>query len=1387
MARIYISSTFADLEGHRKAVSLALRRLRHEDVAMEYYLAEEKRPLDRCLQDIDGCDAYVGVFAWRYGYVPTRNNPEGLSITHQEFRRAVADGKPCFIFLLNEETPWPPGRVDQDRTAITALRAEVGGEDRVADFFKSEDELARHVTEALAEWTRRSGLGASYTRSDFAAYRDALVERHQWVRLQVIAGVGKERGPIRVPLTQVFEPQLVSRGASSTKLAGEIRRYQEFIYGLPAAAATDDAEDGGDGNGQIAFGASAAQDEDADGAEQPLSATEQVFDVLGKERTQVILGGPGSGKSTLLQFVMLKAAQLGNEDLAAASRFLSLDATPFLVELRKYTLSKDADFVTHISNQSKELYGADLTSADINELLRQPRGALVFFDGLDEIFDPDDRRRVVDQFQTFARTYSEATIVVTSRIAGYDPESLSLADFEHYTLMPLTIAHIRNFADHWYRYYSLEGTERTAQGLVQRIIDSPRLLDLAGNPLLLTMMAVIYKDRDLPVERWRLYERCADTLLEDWDILKGYEDEDFKLAVLIKTAQKSEILQLVADKMLQGRESGAELNAIGYTGLLDLVADYLQQKYQRSAGEASAIAVDILRHLMERTYVLAGIGERAFGFVHRTFMEYFAACSCQAQFNAKRSDFNWLNDQIFGAHWHEPEWQEVLLLLIAMLHDQGTPIHDVIERLRGLGTGQAFPYHVAFAARCLGEAGAVQDQEQAVSVLDDLAEAIAEHAPKSKNSDAQAFVESGLAAFASLASEVEAGLRTRAAIRSLDEAGPVTARSAAWQMNFALLPRKERLAFALNALADREEVVRRGAIAVLEREWPGRHDVGPALASVVEQDRQARVRLAAIVAIQRAWHDEPALLDAIARRLPTETAFTVVVRMLDYLGSAWPADDRALGLVLALMAHQPRGPSTYSRPDVIAAGAEAIRRGWAGDPAALILLKVRVTDELDPTTRAGYLTGIARGWAHDPEAFGYIRRNVGEVTNMAASQGLLEAIATSWAGDAEALLFLQETVDAADDVENAIGTLRSISAGWAGNKEALRFMQQRATRETDANILRELLGLIAEGWTSTPDALTYLKQRVNEDPPVRALALQAITRAWATDPAVQLYLQRSAQEHPDPNMRAEFLRAIAGGWFHANASDFLEQRFVVEPDPTARAAAHRGLLFRALSEPVWSDAAALHQLFRRILSGLQDRDDPVRQVSVENSPYAIQYADYRFQPAAEPETLTAVRDLILEIAGRDPNPDLRLRALDAVAVLTHSSSPWQVPSTRAPTRDVVASSRAFVEDAMRTNPDSKSRRIALWVLCATGDDQEILAILKARAVDDPDPDVRLEAMRVLAWTQRHPSDTKRFLGRCAESDTENARGISALLVQITAGHVGRSYLSDLYPWIMGVD
>ena len=58
MSRIYVSSTYNDLKDCREQVRIALRKMRHEDVAMEYYVAEDQRPVDKCLKDVESCDLY---------------------------------------------------------------------------------------------------------------------------------------------------------------------------------------------------------------------------------------------------------------------------------------------------------------------------------------------------------------------------------------------------------------------------------------------------------------------------------------------------------------------------------------------------------------------------------------------------------------------------------------------------------------------------------------------------------------------------------------------------------------------------------------------------------------------------------------------------------------------------------------------------------------------------------------------------------------------------------------------------------------------------------------------------------------------------------------------------------------------------------------------------------------------------------------------------------------------------------------------------------------------------------------------------------------------------------------------------------------------------------
>ena len=339
----------------------------------------------------------------------------------------------------------------------------------------------------------------------------------------------------------------------------------------------------------------------------------------------------------------------------------------------------------------------------------------------------------------------------------------------------------------------------------------------------------------------------------------------------------------------------------------------------------------------------------------------------------------------------------MLLLLIAMLHDQGTPIREVVEYLRS-ECRTAVPFNVAFAARCLGEAGDVQDPAHGQALLAELAQAIAEYAPQSKKEEARMFVESALKAFATLAPLVAAPAAVQEAIDRLNRAGGVAPRMAAWQMGFALRSRKERLDYALAALHDKEEVVRRGAIAALEREWPGRADIGPALAEVVRNDRQARVRQAALAAMQRSWRYEPAILDAIASRVDEETAYTYVIRLIEYLATTWRGNPKARDLVVKLAGPKPKARYDYDYASVVRAAGQALAQGWREDAQAWAFLQDIAKNDPDTRIRAVVLQVMAQDWRGDAQAWAFLQDIAKNDPDTPIRAVVLQAIAQGWRG-----------------------------------------------------------------------------------------------------------------------------------------------------------------------------------------------------------------------------------------------------------------------------------------------------------------------------------------------------------------------------------------------------
>jgi hypothetical protein len=182
MAKIYLSSTYSDLKDYREAVYRILRMLRHDVIAMEDYVAKDQRPLDKCLEDVKGCDIYVGILGWRYGFIPDQDNPEQKSITELEYRQAEASGTPQLMFLVEEDAPWPNEHKDSETgngssgQRISEFRAEIQN-DWTFSHFRTPDHLAGLVSVAVNNYLQQDKPSPRPTGSRVKEARRKLLEQ----------------------------------------------------------------------------------------------------------------------------------------------------------------------------------------------------------------------------------------------------------------------------------------------------------------------------------------------------------------------------------------------------------------------------------------------------------------------------------------------------------------------------------------------------------------------------------------------------------------------------------------------------------------------------------------------------------------------------------------------------------------------------------------------------------------------------------------------------------------------------------------------------------------------------------------------------------------------------------------------------------------------------------------------------------------------------------------------------------------------------------------------------------------------------------------------------------------------------------------------------------
>jgi hypothetical protein len=197
---VMISSTARDLPKHREEVRKACYRAGFEPrEMMEHLTAEDRSAVETSLRMVEEADVYLGVLAYRYGTVPKGYD---LSITEMEFNRAVKLNKPRLVFFIHKDHPVLGGDVETGSGAsrLGALKERIG-EQRVAAFFKSPEDLRGHVVEALTRLAKEldaAGPGDSAARAAAQLHRKTPIPTppdpyvaHPYTLLQVRDLVGR--------------------------------------------------------------------------------------------------------------------------------------------------------------------------------------------------------------------------------------------------------------------------------------------------------------------------------------------------------------------------------------------------------------------------------------------------------------------------------------------------------------------------------------------------------------------------------------------------------------------------------------------------------------------------------------------------------------------------------------------------------------------------------------------------------------------------------------------------------------------------------------------------------------------------------------------------------------------------------------------------------------------------------------------------------------------------------------------------------------------------------------------------------------------------------------------------------------------------------------------
>lgn len=408
----------------------------------------------------------------------------------------------------------------------------------------------------------------------------------------------------------------------------------------------------------------------------------------------VIVGAPGRGKTTLLKHMAISLANPDGKTAVSHKNWL-----PIVLYLRTLAphIQQDAQYSLVDGVQAVlEKWDIEIDDEWFNTLLSKGQ-CLIMLDGLDEVGDASQRRAVVAWVERQIAEHGRNQFVITARPYGY--RSNPIAHARVIEVLPLRIGQIRQFVHNWYIANEIKSAQRDdpgvrrdaregAEDLMLRLRRTYVLLDMAVNPLLLTMIATVHRYRgSLPGRRVELYAEICDVFLGKRQMARGLRFD-------LTPAQKQRVLRPLAYEMMKSHRRELPVHDAA-----EILLPTLMRVSPKMTGE------QFLREVLDGSGLMIEKEAGLYGFAHLTFQEYLAAVHVREQRKERR-----LMELVEDSWWHET------IRLYAAMGDATNIIQACLSRRT------ASVPALTLAVECLEEAREVKAELR--NIFDQLEQAV---------------------------------------------------------------------------------------------------------------------------------------------------------------------------------------------------------------------------------------------------------------------------------------------------------------------------------------------------------------------------------------------------------------------------------------------------------------------------------------------------------------------------------------------------------------------------------------------------------------------------------------------------------------------------------------